>query len=65
MEVNGILNSISHNNLESTVTNALSKATNVHVTADHIKACHRIGKSKENQRKLLFALLIGNIANVL
>lgn len=33
------------------------------MTADGIEACHQTGKSKENS-KLLFALLIGNIANV-
>ena len=46
-EINGILNSISDNNLESTVVNVLSKAKNVHVTADDIEVCHRIGKSKK------------------
>ena len=51
MEINGIPNSISDDNLESTVINVLSKATNVHVTADDIEACHRIGKSKENSKK--------------
>ena len=29
----------------------LSKATNVHVTADDIEACHRIGKSNGNSKK--------------
>ena len=48
MEINGIPNSISDDHLEPTVINVLSKATNVHVTADHIDACHRIGKSKWN-----------------
>ena len=46
-EINGILNSISDDNLESTVVNVLSKATNVHVTPHDIEACHRIGKSKK------------------
>ena len=64
MEINGLPNSISDDNLESTVINVLSKATNVHVITDDIEACHRIGKSKEIQRKLLFALLINFIANV-
>ena len=36
MEINRIPNSISDGNLESTVINVLSKATNVHVTADDI-----------------------------
>ena len=53
MEINGIPNSISDDNLESTVINVLSKATNVHVTADDIEACHRIGKSKENSKKTI------------
>ena len=44
MEINGIPNGISDGNLESTVINVLSKATNVHVTADDIEAYHRIGK---------------------
>ena len=59
MEINGIPNSISDDNLESTVINVLSKATNVHVTADDIEA-RQISKSKG---KLLFTLLTGNIAN--
>ena len=45
MEINGIPNSASDDNLESTVVNVLSKATNVHVTVDDIETCHRIGKS--------------------
>ena len=53
MEINGIPNSICDNNLESTVINILSKATNVHVTADDIEACHNIGKSKENSQKAI------------
>ena len=53
MEINGIPNSISDDNLESTVINVLSKATNVHVTADDIEACHRIGKSKGNSKKTI------------
>ena len=44
-------NSVSYDNLESAVTNLLSKATNEHVTADDIEACHRIGKSKGNSKK--------------
>ena len=44
--MNEIPNSISDGNLESTVTNIFSKATNVNVTTDDIEACHRIGKSK-------------------
>ena len=36
MEINWIPNSISDRNLESTAINVLSKATNVHVTADDI-----------------------------
>ena len=51
MEINGI--SISDDNLESTVINVLSKATNVHVTASDIEACHRIGKSKGNSKKTI------------
>ena len=31
----------------------LSKPTNVHVTADYIEACHRIGKSKKNSKKTI------------
>ena len=53
MEINGIPNSISDDNLESTVTNVLSKATNVHVTADDIEACHGIVKSKANSKKTI------------
>ena len=51
MEINGILKSISDDNLESIVINVLSKATNAYVTADDIEACHRIGKSKGNSKK--------------
>ena len=54
MEINGIPNSISDDHLESNAINVLSNATNVHVTADNIGACHRIGKSTENC--LLFLL---------
>ena len=57
MEINGIPNSISDDNLESTVTSVLSKATNVHVTADDIEACHRIGKSKENSKKTIVCFI--------
>ena len=53
MEINGIPNSISDDNLESTVTNVFSKATNIHVTADDIEACHRIGKSKKHSMKTI------------
>ena len=52
-EINGIPNSISDNNLESTVINVLSKATNVHIRVDDIEACHRIGKSKGNSKKTI------------
>ena len=51
MEINGIPNSISDDNLESTIMSVLSKATNVHVTADDIEACQNRkvqGKLKEN-----------------
>ena len=53
MEINRIPNSISDDNLESTVINVLTKATNVRVTADDIEACHRIGKSKGNSKKTI------------
>ena len=53
MEINGIPNNISDDNLKSTVINVLSKATNVHVTADDIEACHRIGKFKGNTKKTI------------
>ena len=53
MDINGIPNSLSNENLESTVINVLRKATNVHVTADDIEECHRIGKSKGNSRKTI------------
>ena len=64
MEINGIPSSISDDNLESTVINVLSKATNVHVTADDVEACYRIGKSKGNSKKTIVRLLIESIANV-
>ena len=53
MEINGIPNSISDDNIESTVINVLSKARNKHVTADDIEACHRIGKSKGNLKETI------------
>ena len=53
MEINGIPNSISDGNIKSTVINVLSKATNVHVTADYIEACHRTGKSKGSSKKTI------------
>ena len=53
MEINGIPNNISDDNLESTVISVLSKATDVHVTADDIEACHRIGQSKGNSKKTI------------
>ena len=56
MEINGIPSSISNDNLESTVINVLSKATNVHVT--------ELINPREIQRKLLLALFTGNIANI-
>ena len=59
--MNGIPNSISGDNLESTVTYVLSKATkfvfkatfNVYVLEDDIEACHRISiyKSNGNSKK--------------
>ena len=52
-EINGIPNSISDNNLESTVINVLSKATNVHIRVDDIEECHRIGKSKGNSKETI------------
>ena len=52
MEINGIANSISDDNLETTVINVLSKVANVHVTA-----CHRIGKSKENSNKTIVCFI--------
>ena len=57
MEINGISDSISDNNLESTVINVLSKATNVHVTADDTETCHRIGKSMGNSKKTIVGLI--------
>ena len=65
MEINGIPNSISDDNLESTVINVLSKATNAHVTAETLKHVTEFVNPREIQRKLLFALLTGNIVNVL
>ena len=59
LEIKGIPNSISDDKLESTVMNALSKATNVHVTADDIEACHRIGKSKGSSKKTIAHLNYG------
>ena len=53
MEFNGIPKSITDGNLESTVINVLSKATNVHVATGDIEACHRISKSKGNSKKTI------------
>ena len=60
MEINGIPNNISDDNLESTVISVLSKATNVHVTADDTEACHRIGKSKGNSKKTIVRFINRN-----
>ena len=57
MEINGIPNSIPDDHLESTIINVLSKATNVHVTADDIDACHRISKSKGNIKKAILCFI--------
>ena len=57
MEINVIPNSISDDNIKSTVINVLSKATNVHVTADDIEARHRIGKSKGNSKKTIVCFI--------
>ena len=57
MEINGIPNSISDDNIKSTVINVLSKATNVHVTADDIEARHRIGKSNGNSKKTIVCFI--------
>ena len=57
MEINGIPNSISDGNIKSTVINVLSKATNVHVTADDIEARHRIGKSNGNSKKTIVCFI--------
>ena len=56
MEINGIPNSISDDNLKSTVINVLSKATNVHVTADDNEAC-QISKAKGNSTKTIVHLI--------
>ena len=50
MEINGIPNSISDDNLDSTVINGFSKAKNIHVAAYGIEACQ--GKFKENYYSL-------------
>ena len=66
MEINGIPNSISDDKLESTVINVLSlvKLLNVHVTSETFEHVTEYVNRREIQRKLLFALLIRNIANV-
>ena len=57
MENNGITSSITDDNLESTVINVLSKATNVCVTADDTEACHRMGKSKGNSKETIVSFI--------
>ena len=66
MEINGIPNRISDDKLESTVINVLSlvKLLNVHVTSETLEHVTEYVNPREIQRKLLFALLIRNIANV-
>ena len=51
------LNSISDDSLETSVLNALSDITNVYVTVDGIGTPHRIGKSKENSKKVIVCLI--------
>ena len=53
IEITGIPNSISDDNVELTGINVLSKASNVCVTPDDIKTSHRIGKSKGNSKKTI------------
>ena len=50
--------------LMATVVNLLSKVANVHVTADDMKHVTELVDSRDIKKKLLFASLTGNIANV-
>ena len=50
--------------LMATAVNLLSKVANVHVTADDMKHVTELVDSREIKKKLLFASLTGNIANV-
>ena len=57
IEITRIPNSISDNNLESTVINVLSEVqctTNAYVTVDDIEVCHRIGKSLDRKSLACF-----------
>ena len=45
IETTGIPNSVSDDNLESTVMNVFRKSTSVYVMADDIEACQIIGNS--------------------
>ena len=57
MEINGIPNSMSDDNLKSTVINVLIRATNVHVTVNDIEASHRIGKFKGKAKKTIVCFI--------
>ena len=64
IEITGIPNSIPDDNVESTVINVLSKASNVCVTPDDIETSHRIGKSKGNSKKTIVHFINRKHANV-
>ena len=47
VEISGILQSVSNNQLEKKVVDIL-KAIDVNITMNEIEACHRLGKKKKN-----------------
>ena len=61
LEITGIPDDVSDENLEEKVIHVLSEIQ-VNVSSSDIKACHRIGKSKNSSKKQqqLYNLLIGN-----
>ena len=61
LEITGIPDDVSDENLEEKVIHVLSEIQ-VNVSSSDIKACHRIGKSKNSSKKKqqLYNLLIGN-----
>ena len=48
VEISGIPQSVSDNQLEEKVVNIL-KAIDVNITTNEIEACHRLGKKKKNE----------------
>ena len=61
LEITGIPDDVSDENLEEKVIQVLSEIQ-VNVSSSNIEACHRIGKSKNSsKKKQLYDLLVGSM----